>query len=167
VRRLDLRSASADETRAIAAALARVLEPGDVVVLAGELGGGKTTFVQGAARALGSTARVTSPTFTIVQEYDGATPIAHVDLYRLDHVQELHDIGFDELVDAPEPDRRVVFVEWGERAANLLPADSIVVRLASDAQDADVRAITVELGGLAWARRVDAVTAALRPWTVS
>jgi tRNA threonylcarbamoyladenosine biosynthesis protein TsaE len=167
VRQLELQSASADETRAIAAALASLLEPGDVVVLAGELGGGKTTFVQGAARALGTTARVTSPTFTIVQEYDGATPIVHVDLYRLDHVQELHDIGFDELVDAPEPDRRVVFVEWGDRAANLLPADSVVVRLDGAPRDADARDVTVELRGPAWARRVDAVIATLQPWTVS
>ncbi len=166
MKRFSVRSGSAEETRAIAAALAALLEPGDVVVLTGELGGGKTTFVQGATQALGSSARVTSPTFTIVQEYDGPVPIAHVDLYRLDHVQELHDIGFDELLDTPEA-RRIVFVEWGERAATLLPADAIAVELVVGGADADTRDVTVEARGRSWARRIDALAAALAPWGAS
>src|SRR5262249_29839590 len=81
---LRLRSASTDETRAIAAELGALLEPRDLVVLAGDLGAGKTTFAQGLARGLGVTEPVTSPTFTIVQEYAGRCPVAHLDVYRLE-----------------------------------------------------------------------------------
>src|SRR3954452_23583457 len=104
------------ETESVAAALATVLRGGDLVVLSGELGAGKTTFVKGVARALGVVEPVTSPTFTIVQEYDARVPIAHVDVYRLARIQELHDFGFEELLDG-----RVVLVEWGDTIEPALP----------------------------------------------
>ncbi len=159
-----LLSRSADETRAIATSIAAVLVPGDVVVLDGGLGAGKTAFVQGAVAALGSDDPVTSPTFAIVQEYGGSpTAIAHVDAYRLEHVQELHDIGFDELLDGST----VVFVEWGERVRSLLPHDRITVTLTmrlDPGAPADERVVTVEHAGESWSARAAALRATLAPY---
>jgi len=110
-------TASADETRALAARLAPHLQAGDVVVLVGDLGSGKTTFAQGVARGLGVEGPVTSPSFTLVQQYEGRLPVAHVDVYRLDRIQELHDLGFEELVDGAG----VTLVEWGDAVAQAMP----------------------------------------------
>jgi tRNA threonylcarbamoyladenosine biosynthesis protein TsaE len=104
-------TSSAAETEAHAAAIAGTLGPGDVVLVSGELGAGKTTWVRGAARALGVRAPVTSPTFTIGSRYHGRIPVAHVDLYRLEHL-ETEDPGL--LADYMTPDA-ITFVEWPER----------------------------------------------------
>jgi tRNA threonylcarbamoyladenosine biosynthesis protein TsaE len=159
-------SESPAQTHAIATALAGVLLPGDVVVLAGDLGAGKTTFVQGAAHALGSDDVVTSPTFAIVQEYAvgdgaGARRIAHVDAYRLQRVQELHDIGFDELLDGST----IVFVEWGDRVVSVLPDDRLTVTFALDFDSApDTRTLTVAPLGDTWSARATALQHALAPF---
>jgi tRNA threonylcarbamoyladenosine biosynthesis protein TsaE len=116
-RSLAVTSRSPEETRILGAALAPMLLPGDVISLSGDLGAGKTVFVQGLGAALGVTARVTSPTFTIVHEYWGRYPIIHIDVYRLDSFQEVLDLGFDELLD-PEA---IMIVEWGEAVAPMLP----------------------------------------------
>jgi len=139
---------SVEETRSLAEGLGRVvLRPGDVVVLAGELGAGKTAFAQGVARGLGVTEPVVSPTFVIVREYEGRVPLAHVDVYRLDRLQELHDLGFDELLDAG----RVTLVEWGDVAAPLLPSERLEVRLSMTGEDA--REIRVDAHGESWISR--------------
>jgi tRNA threonylcarbamoyladenosine biosynthesis protein TsaE len=138
-----VQTASAAETRAVGAAIATCLAAGDIVVLAGDLGSGKTTLAQGIAGALGVTEPVVSPTFAIVREYDGTVPIAHVDVYRLDHVQELHDLGFEEVVDGS----RVVLVEWGDLIAPMLPVDRVVVRLRLAHDDDDARVIDVSAEG--------------------
>lgn len=106
--RANLETASAEATEALAEAVGRVLVAGDVVLLAGDVGTGKTTFVRGACRGLGVTDRVTSPSFTIGQTYAGRIPVAHVDLFRLD------DLGSEDpalLADYLTPER-VAFVEW-------------------------------------------------------
>lgn len=153
-----VRTRSADETRAVAAALGSLLEAGDVVLLVGDLGAGKTTFAQGVARGLGVREPVTSPTFTIVQEYRGRVPVAHVDVYRLDRLQELHDLGLDE-----HYDERVTLVEWGEAVARALPPEHAVVRLEAAAGD-DERLVTVETRGTRWQRRRAALEDALAPF---
>ena len=112
-------------TEALGAELAAGLAPGDVVLVSGELGTGKTTFVRGASRALGVAGAVTSPTFTIGRRYAGRVPVAHVDLYRLD------DLGEEDpalLADYLGPDV-VTFVEWPERAGDRVPAATRRVRL--------------------------------------
>lgn len=116
-------AATADELRALAAALGRVVAAGDVIGLVGDLGAGKTTFVQGLAAGLGA-GPATSPTFTLVHIYEGGRlPLAHVDLYRLDREAELEDVGFDDLVRQDI----VVAVEWWDKFPQ--PVDHLEVRI--------------------------------------
>jgi len=117
-------TASPDETEALAARLAERLSPGDVVTISGELGAGKTTFVRGAARALGVRGPVSSPTFTIGHRYEAPTPVAHLDLYRIAGLdpEEWGDLE-------PYFDGTVAFVEWPEHGGNWLPEARAVVTL--------------------------------------
>ncbi len=160
---MNLRSPSAATTRAVGAAIASVLAAADVVMLTGELGTGKTEMAKGIIGALGVTERVVSPTFTIVREYDGDLPVHHLDVYRLDRVQEAIDLGLDELFDDG-----VVVIEWGEGVRELLPADrlEVVLRLPdpddADAGGDDTRLIDIEPYGAAWTRRHSALEAAVR-----
>jgi tRNA threonylcarbamoyladenosine biosynthesis protein TsaE len=135
-------TASAAETEALAAALAARLAAGDVVLVSGELGAGKTTFVRGAARALGVRGPVTSPTFTIARRYeDGRVPVSHLDLYRLDGLEaEEPELLADEL----GPDR-VAFVEWPERAEGSPVAPGrIVARVRLEHLGGDRRRVIIE-----------------------
>jgi tRNA threonylcarbamoyladenosine biosynthesis protein TsaE len=122
--RAELASNSAAETEAISARLAARLGPGDVVTVSGELGSGKTTFVRGACRALGVTAPVTSPTFTIGHRYAGRTDVSHLDLYRLSGVSpaEWGDLE-------PYFEDAIVFVEWPEAGRDALPPARVSVLL--------------------------------------
>jgi tRNA threonylcarbamoyladenosine biosynthesis protein TsaE len=156
---MTIRTGSPDATRAVAAAIGSLLEAGDVVSLVGDLGAGKTAFAQGLAHGLGVAGPVTSPTFTIVQEYDGRVPLAHVDVYRLDRIQELHDLGFEELLES-----RVTVVEWGEAIALVLPRDRIEVRLELGDDDDDQRILQIATLGLAFDSRRGAIAAALAPF---
>ena len=121
---MQFETASPDETEAVAATLAAVLERGDVVTVSGELGSGKTTFVRGACHALGVTDAVTSPTFTIGHRYAGRVPVAHLDLYRFTTVSaaEWGDLE-------PYFDDTIVFVEWPEAAGEALPEPRVRARL--------------------------------------
>ena len=121
---MQIESASPQETEAVAGRLARVLLPGDVVTVSGELGAGKTTFVRGACRALGVTAPVTSPTYTIGHRYEGDPDVSHLDLYRFRGVSNAEWADLE-----PYFDNAVVFVEWPEAAGAGLPAVRMHVRL--------------------------------------
>jgi tRNA threonylcarbamoyladenosine biosynthesis protein TsaE len=121
---MERETASEAETQAVAAELATELRPGDVVTVSGELGSGKTTFVRGAARALGVRQPVTSPTYTIGHRYDGDVDVSHLDLYRF---TSLSHAEWGDL--EPYFDDAVVFVEWPEAAAGTLPAPRARVRL--------------------------------------
>ena len=157
-RRIKCRSSSVEDTRAIAALVALALVPGDVVALSGDLGAGKTSFVQGAAAALGVAERVTSPTFILMREYKGAHPILHLDVYRLSNLQELTDLGFEEFMDPAS----VVFIEWGDAVGPLLPPEYLDVELhgASD----DERAIDIHAHGPKWNGRLAGVNESLERW---
>lgn len=121
-----LQTASADATQEAAALIAALLQPGDVVALSGELGAGKTCFVQGAARTLGIADRVTSPTFTLVRIYPNATiPLVHTDVYRLNRLHDVYDLG-DEVF----ADDVVTMVEWGDAIGPMLPVDRLEVELS-------------------------------------
>ena len=129
-----------EETEALGARLARALEPGAVVAFTGDLGAGKTAFVRGLARGLGVQDRVTSPTFTIVNEYEGGRlPLFHFDLYRLGCADELFDIGWEDYLARGG----VCAVEWSERMEELLEPGTVRVDLRRG-EDEDRRVITVE-----------------------
>jgi tRNA threonylcarbamoyladenosine biosynthesis protein TsaE len=113
------------DTAAAGERLGDRLGPGDVVALTGELGAGKTSFVQGLVRALGVTAGATSPTFVLVNEYRGRLPVHHVDVYRVDTLTELIDIGLEELMEG----EGVTVIEWADRMEPLLPARTIRVHI--------------------------------------
>ena len=129
------------ETEALAADLAQRLEPGDVVLVSGELGAGKTTFVRGAARALGVKVPVTSPTFTIARRYeDGRVPVSHLDLFRLDGLEaEEPELLADEL----GPDR-IAFLEWPEHGGPDLGAAHVAARVRLEHLGADRRRVIID-----------------------
>ena len=117
---------SVEEMSALGESLGRVAAPGDVIGLAGDLGAGKTCFVQGLAAGLGYTGRVTSPTFTLIHIYEGGRlTLYHADLYRLDDAHELEDIGLD---DTYRQDG-VAAVEWATKLPGALPADALLVSI--------------------------------------
>lgn len=161
---LVLVSRTPTQTRTVAAAVAGVLRPGDVVALTGELGAGKTCFVQGAAAALGVTDRVTSPSFMLRKEYEGNYPVLHLDIYRLETMQEIIDLGYEDAFDAA----RITFIEWGDAMSPLLPRDHLEVefRLPEIQPDAELgdeeRRIVVRPRGEDWLRRMPALTQRLR-----
>ena len=134
-------STSPAETEAIAAELALELHAGDIVLVSGDLGAGKTTFVRGACRALGVTGAVTSPSFTIARRYDGSVPISHLDLYRLG---DLDDEDPALLADELGPDR-LAFVEWPEVGTPVgLDAERVRARVRLEHRGGDRRAVTIE-----------------------
>lgn len=138
---------TAEETRILGASLAPTLLPGDVLSLAGDLGAGKTTFVQGLGGGLGIQNRVTSPTFTLVHEYDGRYPLIHVDVYRLDSIQEVLDLGFEELLDPGA----ILVVEWGQAVMPLLPPRYLEIDIRrADIDDDDRRDIFFRPRGPEW-----------------
>lgn len=163
-------TSSVDDTRALAGKLAALAEPGDLIVLAGDLGTGKTAFAQGFARGLGVEEPVTSPAFVLVRTYEGRLPMVHLDVYRLDHMQELVDLGISELLD----DGSVTLVEWGDAVEPALPPDFLEVRLEvpADPLDAptgvasrpDDRLLTIRSVGPGWPPRAAALRLAVAPW---
>ncbi len=150
---------SAEATRDLGAAVAGLARPGDVIVLAGDLGAGKTAFVQGFGRALGVTERIPSPHFTPVHVYEGRLPIPHLDVYRLDQMSEALDLGLAEMLD----EGGVVLIEWGDAILPVLTQDLREVRLGFGDEDAER---SLELGpvGTRWTARRTALSAALEPW---
>jgi len=165
---LRLRTLNAEETRGVGEAVAGQLRARDAVVLTGELGAGKTTFVQGVARGLHVTDQVTSPTFTLVREYQGRLGIAHVDVYRLSRMQDVVDLALDEIGDGQD----VLLVEWGDVVADLLPADRLRVELLTeetagqDESGEETRRIELSCSGGSWGERWQGLADALVPWVV-
>ncbi len=136
-------------TQAVAASLAELARPGDLLLLAGDLGAGKTAFAQGFARGLGVEAPVTSPTFTLVRTYDGGRlRLHHVDVYRLESLQEVLDLGLAEMID----EGSVTLIEWGDVVAPALPSDFLEVRLGYGRGD-DERTMALRTVGGRWSSR--------------
>ena len=148
---LSVVTSSAEETRIVGACLAPSLVPGDVISLTGELGAGKTVFVQGLATAAGVEERVTSPTFTLVHEYKGRYPLVHLDIYRLDSFQEVLDLGFEELLDP----NAIIAIEWGEAIGPLLPRRHLEVEIRTkDPEKPDERSLVFRPRGQEWIRKL-------------
>ena len=144
-------SRSSEETRILGASLAPLLLPGDVLSLNGDLGAGKTCFVQGMASALGVAQRVTSPTFTLVHEYAGRFPVVHLDVYRLNYFQEVLDLGFEELLDPGA----ILVVEWGEAVGPLLPARFLEIELRRVEAEENHRSVSFRPRGPGWEVKLD------------
>lgn len=168
--RLTLHAPSLDATHAIAAAVAGVSRAGDVIVLAGEMGAGKTAFAQGFGRALGVVEPITSPTFTLVHSYDAPmVTLHHADLYRLEQYAEVADLALGELAEF----HGIVLIEWGDVVSALL-GEHLEVRLVmpDSGVEADedgtgvpsARDILVDPGGPQWASRWEPLERALAPW---
>ena len=133
-------SHSEQETEQLGEQLAGKLSPGSVVAYSGGLGMGKTAFTRGLAKGLGYNGRVTSPTFTIVNEYLGKTPLFHFDVYRLEDSDALYDIGWDDYLDR----NGICAVEWSENIADALPAGTVFVRIHRHETEENWRVITIE-----------------------
>lgn len=123
-------TSSPDETWALAAEMADELKAGTVIALHGDLGAGKTCFIQGFAAALGIDEPITSPTYTLIGEYEGRLPLHHIDLYRLSGPEEALGLGLEEYFDV----NGITAIEWAERAEGLLPPDLVHVEIKADEQ---------------------------------
>jgi tRNA threonylcarbamoyladenosine biosynthesis protein TsaE len=157
-----LRADSLEVTHAIAAAVAGLARAGDLIVLAGDMGAGKTAFAQGFGARLGVTEPITSPTFTLVHSYDcGKLTLHHADLYRLESTTEVADLALAELAEFDG----IVLVEWGDVAGAAL-GEHLEVRLDVDPDSADEGLRTLEITpvGSSWAQRWDRLTRALEPY---
>lgn len=149
------------ETQALAGALAPLVRAGDLLLLSGDLGAGKTAFTQGLGRALGVTDPITSPTFTLANEYEGARLLVHhLDVYRMESMAEVFDVDLPDLLD---DDDAMVVIEWGEAIVASVPADYLAVELLLGEGD-DERVLQLRGVGPSWARRWAQVEAALTPW---
>jgi len=126
---LELGSTSEEETRQLGERLGRLLQKGDIVLLNGDLGTGKTCLTQGIGRGLSCTGQVNSPSFVLMNEYEGRETLYHVDLYRVEDVEELDDLGLWDYAETG-----VLVIEWPERGAELLPGDGLVIELRAGAR---------------------------------
>ena len=149
------------DTHGVAAAIAQLSRTSDIIVLAGEMGAGKTAFAQGFGEALGVDEPITSPTFTLVHTYDtGRVTLHHADLYRLDKMSEVSDLALHEMVDGDG----VMLVEWGDVASELL-GDHLEVFLRHDTNHADdERSIVIHSVGTQWASRLERLKTDLTLW---
>jgi tRNA threonylcarbamoyladenosine biosynthesis protein TsaE len=152
------RTSSVDATRALAAAVAGLARTGDLVLLVGDLGAGKTAFTQGFAAALGIDEPITSPTFTLVRTYKGRLVLNHLDVYRLEGPNEAEDLAIGELLEAG-----VTLIEWGDTIVGALPADYLELRFTLGDGDDD-RDIKVRQVGPSWSARQRSLAEAMGPW---
>lgn len=157
---LVVRTRSAAETISLGRRLAELVRPGEVLLLVGELGTGKTTFVQGLAEGLGESRRARSPSFTIVHSYEGGKyPLVHVDLFRCSSANEVLDLGLEELISAPA----VAAIEWGERAMSVAGEHFLELEFAWEPEDEDVRTIRFLPSGR-WGERMGELGECVRAW---
>lgn len=151
----------AEQTKAMAAAMAGTAVEGDLILLVGEMGTGKTAFAQGFGAGLGVTEQITSPTFTIVHEYAGRLALHHLDAYRLEHLQEVAELGVAEMLDEPA----VMLVEWGDVILPALPADYLEVRISYGGDD-DHRLFSFTPVGTRWLARRRSLADVVGPWLI-
>lgn len=158
-------SRSLPDTHAIAGAVAGLSRPRDIIILAGEMGAGKTAFTVGFTRSLGVSDddHVSSPTFTLVHSYEsGKIPVLHADLYRLNTVGEVVDLGLREQVDRGA----IALIEWGNVASEVF-GDALTIELSHDDTNDDIRHVVISVQGHSWDSRWERLKDALRPWRAS
>ncbi len=141
---IKIQTHSYEETVEFGKKIGAVLESGDIISLSGDLGTGKTAFTNGIAKSLGIKSYITSPTFTLVNEYEGLIPLYHFDVYRISDPDEMFDIGFDEYING----KGITIIEWGEQIEDILPEDIIKIEIQKNLSEGlDIREITVEFIG--------------------
>jgi len=119
-------TSSAEETKSFGEKIGRALKPGDILVLTGQLGAGKTTLIQGIAKGLEIKDYVTSPTFTLINEYKGIYPFFHLDLYRLDDPSQIEDLGIEEYFNNKDG---IMVIEWAEKLGGLMPKNAFEIKI--------------------------------------
>lgn len=150
---------SVEATRSLAAALAELARPGDLLLLVGDLGAGKTAFSQGFGAGLGIDEQITSPTFALVHGYTGRLDLNHLDVYRLEQINEALDLGLSELLD----DGSVTLIEWGDTITTALPRDYLEVGITFG-DGPDDRRLELTAVGSRWQARLRAMSVALAQW---
>ncbi len=153
------RTTAPAQTQELAAALAALCGPGDLLLLVGDLGAGKTAFTQGFGRALGVDEPITSPTFTLANEYQGRLLVHHLDVYRIEQLDDVRDLAIPELLDGDA----VTLIEWGDTILPALPGDYLEVALTYGDEDDD-RLIELRCAGERWMARKRAIVDAVSPW---
>ncbi len=170
-----------DETRALARGLSACVKDGDLLVLSGDLGAGKTCFSQGFGKGLGIEERITSPTFTLHNQYQGRLLFNHLDVYRLDDLEETLDLDLPEMLESG-----VTVIEWGDQIDPALPSDHLGVRIlmvevggsdvvgpeeqtdsGDEVADDDRRLFQIEAGGPSWTERMVGIETAISQWVQS
>lgn len=153
---ITIHTETADETRAVGRAIGEAAAPGDVYLLTGPLGAGKTCLTQGIASGLGAPGYARSPTFVLVTRYQGRLTIHHADLYRIDHPAEAWDLGLEDIIAAGE---NVLIVEWADRAADIFPPEALWIELdyAADGNPAACEVIPDEDGSVPSRHRITIV----------
>lgn len=157
---LFVRTKSSDETTSLGRLVGELLRPGELLLLVGDLGTGKTTFVQGLAEGLGIDKRARSPSFTMMHSHEGGRyPLLHVDLYRCSSAEEVSDLGLEELIEPPT----VAAIEWGDRALTIARDDFLELEFKWDAADDDTRTIRFLPSGR-WQTRMGELSDAVQAW---
>ncbi|HHW48539.1 MAG TPA: tRNA (adenosine(37)-N6)-threonylcarbamoyltransferase complex ATPase subunit type 1 TsaE [Clostridiaceae bacterium] len=151
-----IKTCSAEQTVNVGKRLGQMLKQGDIICLIGDLGAGKTAFTGGIADALGITGYITSPTFTIINEYEGKIPLYHFDVYRIADPEELYELGFDEYIDGDG----IVVIEWADLIKEVLPSEYIQVTIEKDTENGEnERIITIEFKGGKNEKRLEEIKA--------
>lgn len=155
------RTNSAGETQQLAACVAELSIARDLILLVGDLGAGKTAFTQGFGRSLGITDAITSPTFTLAKEYSGRLRLHHLDVYRIEELEEVRDLALPELLEGES----VTVIEWGDQIVPALPQDYLEIRLEYGSKENE-RDITISLVGTSWKERMAQIIKILDRWSV-
>ncbi len=155
---MKLLSNSPEDTVSIGCKLGKIIEPGMVICLQGDLGAGKTHFAKGVALGVGVEDHVTSPTFTLINEYEGRLPFYHIDAYRLEDEEEAYELGIEEYLYG----MGVTLIEWPERLGGLIPTERLTVIISLGEND-DSRVMKLEANGQAYLRLIEELTLDVHP----
>ena len=150
-----------DETRQLAARLAEFVVPRDLLLLVGDLGAGKTAFTQGLGESLGVTDAITSPTFILARAYTGRLILHHLDVYRIEDLEEVRDLALPELLEGDS----VTVIEWGDQILPAVPQNYLEVSLEYGLED-DERYLTISRAGESWKSRMEELEEALDEWII-
>ena len=150
-----------EETQALAASIAELVIAKDVLLLVGDLGAGKTAFTQGFGKSLGVGEPITSPTFTLAKSYSGRLTLNHLDVYRVEDLEEVRDLALPELLDS----EAVTLIEWGDQIVPSIPQNYLEVRFEYCQED-DERIVRISHVGSSWHKRIEQLQGALSEWSI-